>query len=50
MKEIKVGPASDFSVFTSAVIDEKAYNRIVGYIDHAKKNLKVWQGGVHSKK
>ena len=50
MKAIKIGPATDFSVFTSAVIDEKAFDRISNYIAHAKKNLKILQGGVCNKK
>jgi len=50
MKEIKVGPSTDFTVFTSAVIDDKAYQRITGYIEHAKENLTVIHGGEYSKK
>lgn len=50
MKQIKLGDVQDFSTFTSAVIDEKAFNRISGYINHAKKNLKIWQGGNYDKK
>jgi 1-pyrroline-5-carboxylate dehydrogenase len=47
---MKIGDPTDFSVFTSAVIDEKAYDRIVGYVQHAKSNLKILQGGTSSKK
>ncbi|CAG7732966.1 unnamed protein product [Allacma fusca] len=50
MKEIKIGDPTDFSVFSSAVIDEKAYDRIVGYIGHAKRNLKILHGGNHCQK
>ncbi|CAG7731933.1 unnamed protein product, partial [Allacma fusca] len=50
MKQLKIGDPTDFSVFTSAVIDEKAYDRIAGYIGHAKSNLKIVHGGTHSKK
>ncbi|KAM5132515.1 delta-1-pyrroline-5-carboxylate dehydrogenase, mitochondrial [Mantella aurantiaca] len=45
---IKVGnPADDFSTFTSAVIDEKSFRRIHGYIKHAKEspNLTIIAGG-----
>ncbi|XP_077312449.1 delta-1-pyrroline-5-carboxylate dehydrogenase, mitochondrial [Lithobates pipiens] len=46
--KIKVGnPADDFSTFTSAVIDEKSFRRIQGWIKHAKEspNLTVLCGG-----
>lgn len=49
MKKLKIGPVNDFSVFTSAVIDERAFDRISGYIDHAKKNLTILQGGEYDK-
>ncbi|CAL8110378.1 unnamed protein product [Orchesella dallaii] len=45
IKKLKIGPVDDFSVFTSAVIDDKAFKRIAGYIDHAKTNLSIIQGG-----
>lgn len=35
-RELKVGDPTDFSNFMGAVIDAKAYERIKGYIDHAK--------------
>lgn len=37
----------DFTSFTSAVIDDKAFSRITSYIDHAKssKNLTILGGG-----
>ncbi|XP_033113584.1 delta-1-pyrroline-5-carboxylate dehydrogenase, mitochondrial-like [Anneissia japonica] len=46
-KQIKVGKAEDFSIFTSAVIDANSFNRIKSYLDHAKKSpsLKVIAGG-----
>lgn len=51
MKHIKVGPVNDFTVFTSAVIDEKAFDRISGYIEHAKKdsNCTILKGGDYDK-
>ena len=45
MKQIKVGDVRDFRNFMGAVIDQKAFTRISGYLDDAKKNAKVVQGG-----
>ncbi len=45
MKEIRVGDVRDFRNFMGAVIDKKAFDKISGYIDDAKKNAKVIQGG-----
>jgi 1-pyrroline-5-carboxylate dehydrogenase len=45
MKEIKVGDVRDFRNFMGAVIDQKAFTRISGYLDDAKQNAKVLQGG-----
>ncbi|EDV23959.1 uncharacterized protein TRIADDRAFT_26837, partial [Trichoplax adhaerens] len=46
-KGVKVGPADEFATFVSAVIDDKAFDRIKGYIDHAKSspNLEIIYGG-----
>ncbi|VVC98200.1 unnamed protein product [Leptidea sinapis] len=38
--KLKVGDPSDFSVFMGAVIDDKAFARITGYIKNAKGNPK----------
>jgi 1-pyrroline-5-carboxylate dehydrogenase len=46
MKDIKVGDVRDFRNFMGAVIDKKAFTRISDYLDDAKKNAKVIQGGV----
>lgn len=43
--KLKIGGVEDFSVFTSAVIDEKAFKRITSYVDHAKVNLNIVAGG-----
>ena len=45
--EVKVGPADEFATFVSAVIDDKAFDRIKGYVDHAKSspNLEIIHGG-----
>jgi 1-pyrroline-5-carboxylate dehydrogenase len=45
MREIKMGDVSDFRNFMGAVIDKKAFVRISEYLDDAKKNAKVLQGG-----
>ncbi len=45
MNEIKVGDVSDFRNFMGAVIDQKAFTKIGGYIDDAKRNAKVLAGG-----
>lgn len=44
---LKVGDVTDYSSFTSAVIDDKAFARIKSYIDHARssKNLEILGGG-----
>lgn len=48
--KLKIGDVQDFSSFTSAVIDDKAFKRITGYIEHAKKssNLEILAGGTYS--
>jgi 1-pyrroline-5-carboxylate dehydrogenase len=45
MKDIKMGDVRDFRNFMGAVIDKKAFDKISGYIDDAKNNAKVIQGG-----
>lgn len=46
---LKVGDVTDFSSFTSAVIDDKAFARIKSYIDHARNssNLEILGGGTY---
>ena len=41
-----MGDVRDFRNFMGAVIDKKAFTSISGYLDDAKKNAKVLQGGV----
>jgi 1-pyrroline-5-carboxylate dehydrogenase len=36
VKQIKVGPPDDFGNFMNAVIDQKAFREITGYIDYAR--------------
>ena len=45
MKDFKQGDVRDFRNFVSAVIDEKAFKKISGYLEDAKKNAKILQGG-----
>jgi 1-pyrroline-5-carboxylate dehydrogenase len=45
MKEIKVGDVMDFRNFMGAVIDEKAFTKISGYIDDAKRHARILSGG-----
>ena len=45
MKEIKIGDVTDFRNFMGAVIDQKAFTKISGYLDDAKRNAKILSGG-----
>jgi 1-pyrroline-5-carboxylate dehydrogenase len=45
MKEFKQGDVRDFRNFVSAVIDKKAFAKISGYLEDAKKHAKILQGG-----
>lgn len=51
LKSMKMGPTEDFGNFINAVIDEKAFDKIAGYIDQAKKNPKneIIAGGNYDK-
>ena len=46
MREMRMGDVQDFRTFLGAVIDQKAFTGISGYLDDAKKNARVLQGGV----
>ena len=45
MRGMRMGDVSDFRTFVGAVIDAKAFARIKGYLDDAKANAKILQGG-----
>ena len=45
MQQIRMGDVRDFRNFMGAVIDEKSFTKISGYLDDAKRNAKVVQGG-----
>jgi 1-pyrroline-5-carboxylate dehydrogenase len=41
LQEITMGGTEDFSNFVNAVIDEKSFDKIMGYINNAKKSDKI---------
>jgi 1-pyrroline-5-carboxylate dehydrogenase len=45
MQEISVGDVRDFRNFMGAVIDQKAFDKVCGYIDDARKNATIVHGG-----
>ena len=45
MRDIRVGDPQDFRTFMAAVIDQRAFNRICGYLEDAKANARILQGG-----
>jgi 1-pyrroline-5-carboxylate dehydrogenase len=46
MRELRIGDVRDFRTYIGAVIDKKAFTNISGYLDDAKQNARVLQGGV----
>jgi 1-pyrroline-5-carboxylate dehydrogenase len=51
LKSMKMGGTEDFGNFINAVIDEKAFNSITGYIEQARKNPmnEIIAGGKYDK-
>jgi 1-pyrroline-5-carboxylate dehydrogenase len=45
MREMTMGDVRDFRTFMGAVIDRKAFDKIGGYLDDARKNATIVQGG-----
>jgi len=45
MRDMRVGDVADFRTFLGAVIDRKAFDRIGGYLDDARRNATILQGG-----
>jgi 1-pyrroline-5-carboxylate dehydrogenase len=45
MEQIKVGDITDFRNFMGAVIDQKAFTKISGYIDDARQHATIVAGG-----
>ena len=48
MRDIKVGDVADFRTFMGAVIDRKSFEKISGYLEDARKNATVIEGGTAS--
>ncbi len=50
LKTVKMGPVEDFTNFVNAVISEKAFDKIAGYVDQAKADgQQIIAGGNHDK-
>ena len=45
MSAMKQGDVRDFTNFVGAVIDERSFTRIDGYLDHARQTARVLAGG-----
>jgi 1-pyrroline-5-carboxylate dehydrogenase len=45
MKDIRMGDVQDFRNFMGAVIDKKAFTKISEYVDDARRNATIVQGG-----
>jgi 1-pyrroline-5-carboxylate dehydrogenase len=48
MREIKMGDVADFRTFMGAVIDRKSFEKISGYLEDARKNATIVEGGTVS--
>ncbi len=50
LDELKMGPPEDFTNFINAVIDRKAFDKITGYIEHARAadEAEIVYGGEYS--
>jgi 1-pyrroline-5-carboxylate dehydrogenase len=51
MATLKMGPTEDFTNFVNAVIDERAFDKIAGYIDFCKgqSDAEIIAGGTYDK-
>ena len=45
MREIRMGDVRDFRTFVGAVIDRTAFTKISGYLEDARRNATIVQGG-----
>jgi 1-pyrroline-5-carboxylate dehydrogenase len=45
MRDMRMGDVQDFRTFLGAVIDRKSFTKISGYLDDARRNAKIVQGG-----
>ncbi|MEX2178877.1 MAG: L-glutamate gamma-semialdehyde dehydrogenase [Gemmatimonadaceae bacterium] len=50
MDDIRMGDVRDFRNFVGAVIDRKAFDKISGYLDHARRNATIVAGGTRDGK
>ena len=46
MDEMRMGDVTDFRNFLGAVIDQKSFKKISGYLDDARKNATIVSGGI----
>lgn len=51
LKDMKMGPTEDFTNFINAVIDEKSFDKLAGFIEKAKKDsqVEIVAGGKYDK-
>jgi 1-pyrroline-5-carboxylate dehydrogenase len=49
MEAMTYGDVTDFRCFGGAVIDEKAYDKITGYVELAKETATIVKGGEHDR-
>jgi 1-pyrroline-5-carboxylate dehydrogenase len=45
MRECRMGDVADFRTFMGAVIDRRAFTKISGYLDDARRHARIIQGG-----
>ena len=45
MRGMQVGDVADFRTFMGAVIDRKSYEKISGYLEDARRNARIVEGG-----
>jgi len=45
MRDMRMGDVRDFRTFIGAVIDRKSFDKIRGYLDDARRNATIVQGG-----
>ena len=48
MRDIRMGDVADFRTFMGAVIDRKSFEKISGYLEDARKNATIIEGGTAS--
>jgi len=45
MRDMRMGDVRDFRTFVGAVIDRRAFDKIRGYLEDARRNARIVQGG-----